>query len=408
MFYKTKGFMGVDYEKRIDFDRLRRDRVKKIKDELDKTDIGCLVLFENHNKRYSTATNSMSPELDNMGRYAIIPRNGEPYIFGFGSEVAAMKNNCPWIAQRAYPAHTTMFGALPKSWGLYKNFIADLTMVQKANGLSKKSPVGIDLIDGQLLTVLQEEGYKIADGQEVMLKARLIKTDDEVAIMADACSAVDSAFYRIARGLEPGVKENDIQALASAELHRLGCQWVLNVQVTSGNRTKPHPHLSSDRLIRPGDLVFIDIQSIFNGYQTCYYRTLCCGRATGRQKEIYKIAYNMLLDGLAQIKPGNTTADIVRAWPKADFFGFKNESEAFGLAYAHGLGVGLWEMPIISRAVSLEYPMDLKENMVIAVETYYGEEMDGARIEEEIVITRNGYELLTKFPSDSLIECNVL
>src|SRR6056297_1051846 len=122
----TKGMMEVDYEERINFSRLREKRVKKIKKEMEKSNLGCLLLFESGNKRYATSTAVASPEVDNMGRYAIIPRDGEPYIFGFGSEVASEKINCPWIADRAYPAHTTMFGALPQKWKTYKNFINDL------------------------------------------------------------------------------------------------------------------------------------------------------------------------------------------------------------------------------------------------------------------------------------------
>ena len=406
MKFGTKGTMGVDYEKRIDFGRLQRQRVEKIHKELEKTDFSCLILFDNHNKRYATSTAVASPEVDDMGRYAIVPRNGDPYIFGFGSEVAAEKLNCPWIADRAFPAHTTMFGALPKSFGLYNNFLADLDMVMSENGLSRKDPIGVDTLDGQLITVFQEQNIRIGDGQDVMLKARLFKTGDEIQIMADACATVDAAFHVIARALEPGVRENDVQAAGAHELHRLGCQWVLNVQVTSGPRTHPHPHLSSDRLIRPGELVFLDIQAVYNGYQTCYYRTLCCGKASRDQKDAYKLTYQRLQDGLAQLKPGKTTADVAGAWPSAKELGFQTESEAFGLEYAHGLGIGLWEPPIVSRAISLDHPVEIAENMVIAIETYAGSGTNGVRIEEEVVITEDGYEQITMFPSDELIECN--
>ena len=406
MKYGTKGTMGVDYEERIDFDRLRRERVAKMQAELEVTDLSCLLLFDNHNKRYATSTAVASPEVDNMGRYAIVPRNGKPYIFGFGSEVAAEKLNCPWIADRAYPAHTTMYGALPKSWGLYKNFIEDLEMVLDAHGLGKEDPIGVDVLDGQLITVLQEEGFRLADGMEPMLRARTIKTTDEIRILADAAAAVDAAFDRVARAIRPGVRENDIQAEAAHELHRLGCQWVLSIQVTSGPRTHPHPHLSSDRLLRPGDLVFLDIQSVFNGYQTCYYRTLCCGRPTEKQKDIYQQAYQWLMAGIEQIKPGNTTADIARVWPAAEELGFRTEAEAFGLAYAHGLGVGLWERPMVSRLFSLDHPVELQEGMVIAIECYAGRGRDGARIEEEVVVTSDGHEIITRFPCDELIACN--
>lgn len=401
----TQGMMAVDYEERINFDRMRRERVAKIKAELEKTDIGCLLLFDSGNKRYATSTAVASPEVDNMGRYAIVPHNGEPYIFGFGSEVAAEKLRCPWIADRAFPAHTTMFGALPREWGAYKSFIQDLEMVMNEHSIAKDQPVGVDILDSQLILALQEEGYRIADGQDVMLQARMVKTDDEIQIMRNAAATVDAAFDRIARMIRPGVRENDIQAEAAHELHRLGAQWVINVQVTSGSRTHPHPHLSSDRLLQPGDLVFMDIVTLLNGYHTCYYRTLCCGKPTEKQKDIYKRTYEMLRAGIELVRPGATTADIVNAWPPADYWGFESESEAFGLAFGHGLGVGLWERPIISRLYCLDHPVELQEGMVIALETYAGEGLDGARIEEEVVVTPDGFEIITKFPADELIAC---
>ena len=407
MKFGTQGTMGVDYEERINFDRLRKDRLDRVKAELEKTDFGCLLLFDNHNKRYATSTAVCSPEIDNMGRYAIVPRNGEPYIFGFGSEVAAEKLHCPWIADRAYPAHTTLFGALPSNWDAHKKFIRDLRMVLDENGISPKEPIGIDVLDSQLILALQKEGVRFVDGQDVMMKARLIKTDDEIQIMRNAAATVDAAFDRVARSLRPGIRENDIQAVASHELHRLGSQWVLNVQVTSGSRTHPHPHLSSDRLVQPGDLVFLDIQMMYNGYQTCYYRTICCGKPTQRQKAVYKRTYDMLREGMEVIRPGATTADLAGAWPSADYWGFENESQAFGLAYAHGLGVGLWERPIVSRLYSLDHPVEFQEGMVIAVETYDAEGMDGARIEEEVVVTSTGIDVITKFPCEELIGCGV-
>jgi Xaa-Pro dipeptidase len=404
----TKGMMEVDYEERINFARMRRERVAKIKTEMEKTDLGCLLLCDSGNKRYATSTAVASPEVDNMGRYAIIPRNGEPYIFGFGSEVAAEKLNCPWIADRAYPAHTTMFGALPKNWGACKNFIKDLSMVLDLNGINKKDPIGVDYLDSQLILALQDEGFYIGDGQDVMLNSRMIKTDDEIMIMRNAAATVDAAFYKIAQNIRPGIRENEIQGIAAYELHKLGGQWVINVQVTSGSRTHPHPHLSSDRIIQPGDLVFTDIVTLLNGYHTCYYRTLCCGKPTEEQKDIYKKTYDMLYKGIELAYPGNTTTDIVKVWPSAEYWGFKQESEAFGLAFGHGLGVGLWERPIISRLYSLENPVELKEGMVVAFETYDGRGINGARIEEEVVITANKPEVISKFPCKELIACPIL
>jgi Xaa-Pro dipeptidase len=243
--------MQVDYETRIDFDRMREYRVNRIKHYMDEFDIDCLLLFDTGNKRYSTSTAVCSPEIDNMGRYAIIPRNGPPHIFGFGSEVAAEKLNCPWIADYTFPAHGTMFGALPEAWGCSDGFLKDLDMVLGNFKLDKsKIRIGVDVIESQILLAMQANGY--------------------------------AAFHRIACEIRPGAKENDLQAVASHEMHRLGAQWIHNVQVTSGNRTNPHPHLSSDRLLQPGDIIFMDIVCLYNGYHTCVYRCFTVGSLAGR------------------------------------------------------------------------------------------------------------------------------
>ena len=405
--YGTHGMMQVDYEQRIDFDRMREYRESRISRYMDESDIDCLVLFETGNKRYSTSTAVASPEVDNMGRYAIVPRQGKPYIFGFGSEVAAEKLRCPWIADRAYPAHTPMYGALPMEWGCYKKFLADLDMVLEQNGIKSKDRIGVDVIESQLVLAMQEAGFKLADGQAVMQHARAVKNQDEIMCLKHGAAIVDAAHHRIAQTIAPGVKENDLQAVASDIMHRLGAQWVLNVQVTSGNRTHPHPHLSSDRLIQPGDLVFIDIVCLYNGYHTCYYRCFCCGKPSQAQKDVHKRCYDMLRAGLEQVKPGGTTADIVNAWPDCTYWGFKSESEAFGLAFGHGIGVGLWEFPIVSRLYSLENPVEIKPGMVFALETYAGEGCNGVRIEDEVVVTEDGKEIISKFPDDELIGCGM-
>ncbi|MCH2130237.1 MAG: Xaa-Pro peptidase family protein [Pirellulaceae bacterium] len=407
MRYGTHGTMQVDYEQRIDFDRMREYRESRIKKYMDEFDMGCLVLFETGNKRYATSTAVASPEVDNMARYAIFPRDGKPHIFGFGSEVAAEKLYCPWIKDRAFPAHSTMYGALPYDWGCYNNFIQDLTMVLEQNKVPRDARIGVDIMESQLIVALSEQGFQLSDGQAVMQHARSIKNQDEVMCLKHAAAIADAAHHRIAQTVEPGAKETDIQAAASEIMHRLGAQWVPNVQVTSGNRTHPHPHLSSDRLIQPGDLVFVDIVLLFNGYHTCYYRCFCCGKPTAKQKDIYKRCYEMQVAGLEQVRPGATTKDIASVWPEANHWGFNKEEEAFGLAFGHGIGVGLWEFPIISRLYSMDHPVEIEPGMVFALETYEGEGYDGARIEDEVVVTEDGCEIITKFPADELLACGM-
>jgi Xaa-Pro aminopeptidase len=105
------------------------------------------------------------------------------------------------------------------------------------------------------------------------------------------------------------------------------------------------------------------------------------------------------------VKPGATTAEIVSTWPTAQEFGFADEEAAFALQYGHGVGLSIWERPIFSRLTSLENPETLEVGQVFALETYWPSD-DGwgaARIEEEVVVTETGCEVITKFPAEELL-----
>jgi len=188
----------------------------------------------------------------------------------------------------------------------------------------------------------------------------------------------------------------------------MGSDDVEGVNAISGERCSPHPHIFSDRLIRPGDQAFFDIIHSFNGYRTCYYRTFNVGRATQSQRDAYTKAREWMDAAIALVKPGVGTDEVVRVWPEAQEFGFADEMEAFGLQFGHGLGLAVHERPIFSRLNSLEYPVELQEGMVFALETYCPAD-DGhsaARIEEEIVVTADGPQLLTLFPAEELVVAN--
>ncbi|HEX3468304.1 MAG TPA: M24 family metallopeptidase [Candidatus Elarobacter sp.] len=208
--------------------------------------------------------------------------------------------------------------------------------------------------------------------------------------------------------LKPGIRENQIVALATKKLYDLGADDVESINAVSGERCNPHPHNFSDRLIRPGDQAFFDIMSAFNGYRTCYYRTFNVGFATASQRDAYKRAREWIDASIALIRPGITTDAVARVWPKAEDFGFTSEMEAFGLQFGHGLGLALHERPVISRLNSLEHPMEIKEGMVFALETYCpaSDGFSAARIEEEIVVSAGGASVITRFPAHDLFVAN--
>ena len=266
-------------------------------------------------------------------------------------------------------------------------------------------PLGVDVVELPILFALQRAGIEVADGQQVFLDARRVKTRDEISLLTQAASMVDAAYDELYQFLRPGIRENEAVGLVAKTLYDLGSEYVEGVNAISGERCSPHPHVYSDRVIRPGDPAFFDILHSYNGYRTCYYRTFAVGSASRAQNDAYVRAREYMDRSIARVRPGATTADIVEVWPAAQEFGFPDEEAAFGLQYGHGVGLSIWEKPIFSRLVSLEHPEVLEEGMFFALETYWpsADGVGAARIEEELVVTATGCEVVTKFPAEDLL-----
>jgi Xaa-Pro dipeptidase len=241
-----------------------------------------------------------------------------------------------------------------------------------------------------------------------MLDARSIKNVDEIMLLSQAAAMVDGVYQDIADALRPGVRENEIVALASKRLYEMGSEQVEAINAVSGERCNPHPHNFTDRIIRPGDQAFFDIIHSYNGYRTCYYRTFSVGSSTPAQHDAYSRAREWMDAAIDAVRDGVGTDQIAKLWPTAQDIGIATEMDAFGLQFGHGLGLGLHERPIISRLNSLTHPVEIKAGMVFALETYCpaSDGISAARIEEEVVITETGAQVLTKFPAQELFIAN--
>ena len=400
------GTMGVDFEERVNFERLRNERLAKAKAALAASGLGALVCYDFDNIRYITGTHVGEWCRNKMNRYCILPRNGEPLLFD--PATPAKKISCPWIADRVFPAVGSMRGAIPPETGSVEKVADDVLKWLKEYGVDKK-PVGMDIADIPLLRTLEKRGLEIVDGQEVMLEARITKTKDEIELLKVSAAMVDAAYEEVVRHIRPGNRENDLVAVANQVLYSLGSELVECVNSVAGERGKPHPHTFSDRIIRPGDMIFLDIMHSYMGYRTCYYRTFICGKPSREQVEAYATAWKWLKDSIDAVKPGATTADVAKAWPAPGEFGLKTENEAFLLQFGHGVGLSIWEKPVISRLFSLEHPYPIREGMVFALETYCpsADGRGAARIEEEVVVTKEGHERIFRYPIEELISCGV-
>ncbi len=423
----TSGTMSVDWEQRVDFSKLRDDRLARLRSKLDASELGAVLAFDFSNIRYMTATHIGTWAMDKLIRFSLLTRRTDPVAWDFGSAAKHHQLFNPWLshthmeadADPHAPHHdavkprktsgaragiSILRGAFHPDSGIADS-VADKVYRELAEYGLQNEPLGVDLIELPILFALQKRGIQVVDGQQVFMEARRIKTQEEITLLTQAASMVDAAYDDLYEFLRPGVRENEAVALVAKRLYDLGSEYVEGVNAISGERCAPHPHVYSDRLIRPGDPAFFDILHSFNGYRTCYYRTFAVGSASPAQRDAYKIAREYMDRAIAAVRPGATTADIVALWPRAQEFGFPDEEAAFALQYGHGVGLSIWEKPIFSRLVSFDNPETLEEGMVFALETYWpsADGVGAARIEEEVVVTADGCEVITKFPAEDLL-----
>jgi Xaa-Pro dipeptidase len=398
------GHMAVDFEERVNFRRLHDYRLARARTALAASGLGAVLCFDNNNIRYLTSTTIGEWSRDKVCRYALLTGTGDPHLWDFGSAAAHHRLHSPLMPVGHYHAGMLgLRGTVPPSAGLMRNAALEIKALLDAHGVGKM-PLGVDIVEPPMLFELQRAGIDVRDGQQTLLDAREIKSIDEITLLNMAAAMVDGVYQTIFEKLKPGVRESEIVALATKELYDMGSDDVEAINAVSGERCSPHPHNFTDRLIRPGDQAFFDIIQAYMGYRTCYYRTFNVGRATPAQQDAYQKARAWMDAALSLIKPGVGTDQVAALWPEAKDFGFTNEMEAFALQFGHGLGVALHERPIISRLVSLDAPIEIKEGMVFALETYCPA-TDGhsaARIEEEVVVTDKGATVITLFPSQEL------
>jgi Xaa-Pro dipeptidase len=404
----SPGLMTVDWEERVDPQRLREYRFARSREALGASELGAILAFDFNNIRYLTSTHIGEWARDKMTRIALLTRGGEPHLWDFGSAAKHHRLYCPWLPEENVRGGMIgLRGAVAPEAGLFTRAAKEIKEILVAEGVSDM-PIGVDIVEPPMLAALEAQGITVRDGQQTMLDAREVKSADEIMLLNIACAMVDGAYQLISERLKPGVRESELVAEVTKALFDMGSEHVDNINAVSGERCSPHPHVFSDRLIRPGDQAFFDIIQTFVGYKTCYYRTFVVGRASDAQRDAYKQAREWIDKSIELMKPGVTTDQVASVWPKAEEFGFDSEMECFGLQFGHGVGLFLHERPIISRLNSLENPIELKEGMVIALETYCPAK-DGysaARIEEEVVITAGEPQIITRFPSQELFVAN--
>ena len=311
------GKYGVDYEERIDFNRLRSERLQRAKDQINKDGLGAMVTWDAANIRYLTSYYVTTPMRVSEMQFSFIPRNGEPYLFGGGTPKET-ERRMPWLKGRV---RATL--GIPR---LSARDTDDPILMGIVNAIGKlmaeygveNEPLGLDGTTLQMLyaEAFKKKGIKTVHGKPTMDDARAIKTKDEVELMRITCANSEVAFAAIADAIRPGVRECDLVAIGIKALYEQGDDHTEDHVCCSGYNSNPYGWSFTDKPIRPGDLIYIDVDgACYLGYNSCVYRTFCCGKATQEQKDIYEEARAMLYKGMEVVRDGATNYDILEQWP---------------------------------------------------------------------------------------------
>ena len=388
----SPGLMNVDWEERVDTERLRTYRFARAREALEASELGALLLFDFNNIRYTTSTHIGEWARDKMTRFALLTRGGEPHLWDFGSAAKHHRLYCPWLPpENIRGGMIGLRGAVAPEAGLFTGAAKEIAEILRAEGVADM-PVGVDIVEPPMLAALEAESITVRDGQQTMLDAREVKSPDEIMLLNIACAMVDGAYQLIAERLKPGVRESQLVAEVTKALFDMGSRARRQHQrrlrralLTAPARLQRPAHPPR----RPGLLRHHpDVRRLQDLLLPHVRRRM----ASDAQRDAYKRAREWIDASIELMQPGVTTDQVASVWPKAEEFGFDSEMECFGLQFGHGVGLFLHERPIISRLNSLDHPIELKEGMVIALETYCPAK-DGysaARIEEEVVITADG------------------
>ena len=401
----TFGQVSMDWQQRIDWDGVRKWRVRRAREAMKRHGLGAIVCMYDENVRYLTSTltpgwNRLKPGL----RYALLVGDKEPILYEQGDIGIHIKKHSPWIPEEnVRHSYAWIKGAAGGASAQQVQKFTNAILRDMDEAGVKGEPLGCDFIDINMINAFDAAGLEWRDGMSPMMEARAIKHEGEQEGMRIVGAICDGLHYEFSKFMKPGMTENQVTAFGMKYLYDIaGMEDVEDIIVSSGPNAWPNWRNFSDRIIRPGELVIIDLAAVtWNGFKSCYYRTYCVGGTpTDEMVKYYDMAYDWLFRSIEKVKPGATTAEIAAEWPSAkEAWGYDEEDEAAANNWGHGLGLAQYDPPVISRIWSLDHPIEIEPGMVFALETQHGKVHDfGVRLEEMLIVNDDGHEIISTFP----------
>jgi len=389
---------AVDWEQRIDFDRLRKLRLDRMNKIMKESNVDGLIVFRKENIRYLTSHRPLYWIAGYITRDAVIMKRDEtPYLWVASGDLARVRAGMPWLPDD----HVVPCPNLEEAGIARAEIMGKWKPLMKEIGLSE-GRIGVDACTFTCMKLIEEALPKatLVDGDQLLKDARAIKNDEEVKCTRISVMIAEQMLYAAWKIAEPGVRENDIAGAAVNAMHRLGGEWIHGgPDVASGWHTAPLYRMSTDKVVRWGDFLFLDLGTAYNGYHSDLANTCVVGRPSEKQREIYNIVKNEQFACAKAIRPGKTTQDV-----NAAARGYLKEVGYYDYGYfgilGHGMGLSVQDYPIIGELVTAgEKERKLEPGMIISVEPgVYVPGVGGVRIEDNYVVTETGCEKISKMP----------
>jgi len=391
----------VDYEQRLDFDALRRKRVKRALAEMAASGVDALLVWKEENVRYLT---SLRPQLiagkSGLLNGAMLVGEESPILFVSGGDYDRAQQRMPWLGE----IHSI---PILEEAGLIDHFVTGILADVLHRHRLVRARIGLDLASAALHAALHADFPQVqwVDGDAVMQRARMIKLPEEIAVLEEATAIADAVTQAAIESVRPGVREVDVAGEAMRTLYRLGGEYahVTTPFVASGERMSPPTRLATDKVIRHGDVVFIDIGAMFSGYFADVGRTVICDMPSSEQRRIFRAVYEAHVDGLESMRPGSTNkqaAEVIRR--RAEQHGLAQHF--LTLFIGHGIGMGSNEPPYVGEPFPGAAEVELRPGMVFAMEPLIWvpgvRGGGGVRLEDMVHVTEQGPRVLSRVPYD--------
>jgi Xaa-Pro dipeptidase len=395
------GQFRTDYEDRPDLHVLREKRIARAREAMADHGVDALLCWKDENVRYLTGLRAqLIAGKSSLLNGCLLRSEGPPVLLCSGGEAQRARLVMPWIEE----LHIV---PIMEARGLVHGAVeSTISPLLRRYGL-ENGTLGLDELSFCHLEALHEflPGATLTDGDAVMLNARRIKQPEEIALLEEACAIGDAVTWAAIQAVRPGARETDVVAAAVHELYRLGGEMthVTTPFVASGEHMAPPNRIASDKIIRDGDLVFIDIGAMWAGYFGDMGRTVICGSPSRRQQEIFTAVHAGLAAATETMTPGRTNDDVAAAVREAAAH-HGLEENFISLFIGHGVGMGANEPPYIGEELPGAEIVALEPGMVFAVEPLIWvpgvRGGGGVRLEDTILVTPDGGRALSRVGFD--------